>query len=167
MKGQILKSKLFLMLILFVLIIYIVGCSISSTSQATNAKTTDQTVSEASAEAIVETTLPTPELKSTEIEGSDGSKSYKLENNIINGNLNAMSVKMQILNLADNKVEVIWSAGDKEIIRNGAVDHLSGDYYSTGVTLSGGLIQSGNYSCEILINDNSVKIINFEVKQLN
>ena len=143
------------------------GCSMSSTSQTTSAKTIDQTISKASENTIVEATSPALELKSAEIEGSDGNKSYKLENNIINGNINAMSVKMQILNLADNKVEVVWSADNKEIIRNGAVDNLSGDYYSTGVTLSEGFIESGNYSCEILINNNSVKIINFEIKQLN
>lgn len=161
------KRKLLLIFIIFILITYIVGCSVSSANQ-TGADTIDQEVTKSTEDSsLTQTNSPVPELKSVELEGSDGSKSYMLENNIINGNINAMSVKMQILNLADNKVEVIWSADGKEIIRNGAVDNISGDYYSTGVNLSGGLIQSGNYSCEILIDNNSVKIINFEVKQLN
>jgi hypothetical protein len=156
MEGLGLKRKLFFTFILFVSIICLAGCagcSISSTSQTTT--------------EVAVTTIPVPELKSAEIEGSDGSKSYKLENNIINGNINAISVKMQILNLADNKIEVVWSANNKEIFRNGGVDHLTGDYYSAGITLSEGFIAGGNYSCEIFINNNSLKIIKFEIKQLN
>jgi len=167
MKGIILKRKLLLIFIIFILIVCIAGCSSSSANQASTGTIDKEATQTSTDNSLTQTNLPAPELKSVEIEGSDGSKSYKLENNIINGNINAMSVKMKILNLADNKVEVIWSAEGKEIIRNGAVDHMSGDYYLTGVNLSGGLIQSGNYSCEILINNNSVKTVNFEVKQLN
>lgn len=156
------KRRLFFTIILFALIIYLAGCSVSSASQTTGTKTSDQTTTE-----VAVTTIPAPELKSAEIEGSDGSKSYKLENNVINGNINAISVKMQILNLADNKIEVVWSTDNKEFFRNGGVDQLTGDYYSTGITLSEGFVTGGNYSCEIFINNNSLKIINFEIKQLN
>jgi hypothetical protein len=157
-----LKNKLILMLILFLSIISLVGCSVSANSQTTSSKSSSQADTGSSI-----TTMQLTKLQSAEIEGSDGNKSYKLENNIINGNINTLSVKMQIINLADSIIKVVWSSNNKEVFHNDGVDHISGDYYSTGVTLSGGFIQSGNYSCEILINNNSVKIINFEIKQLN
>jgi len=141
---------------------FLAGCSASSISQTTSTNSSDQTTTEVTAITISE-----PELQSTEIEGSNGSKSYQLENNIINGNINAISVKMQILNLADNKIEVVWSADKKEIFRNGGADHISGDNYSTGITLSEGFIPGGSYTCEIFINNDLFKIINFEIKQLN
>jgi hypothetical protein len=132
------RKKLLVTFILFILIIYLTSCS-----------------------------SPGTKIISDEITGSDGTNTYLLENNVINGNINALTLKIQISNLGDSKVTVIWKVEGKEVMRNGALTPLSGDYYTTGVVLSGGIIPSGKYSCEILINDRLYKTINFEIKQEN
>jgi hypothetical protein len=113
------------------------------------------------------TSCSSPGIKiiSDEITGSDGANTYLLENNVINGNINALTLKIQISNLGDSKVTVIWKADGKEVMRNGALTPLTDDYYTAGVVLSGGMIPNGKYSCEIFINDKLYKTINFGVEQ--
>jgi len=165
-------KKLIPTIVSLILINFLISCSIPSLNQTISVEESNQSVLKDTGTTLIETTpstttIPEPELLSSKLEGSDGVITYQLENNIFNGNINTINLTMGISNFADSKVIVVWSEGNNEIFRNEGVDNLSGEYYTTGITLSEGFIPSGIYTCEILINNKSSKIINFEIKQVD
>lgn len=112
----------------------------------------------------------TPTLKIVSVVGVDNDNNiFDLVNNTINGNINLIVVTFDTenFNISEDKIETVWELKNQEIYRSTEVINNADDTYKVGVSMSEGFFYTGEYKCNIYLNNSIEDYIEFEVSQVD
>ena len=111
-----------------------------------------------------------PTLKILSVAGIDNDNNvFDLVNNTINGNINLIVVTFDTenFNISEDKIETVWELDNQEVYRSTEVINDTDDTYKVGVSMSEGFFYTGEYKCNIYLNNSIEDYIEFEVSQVD